>query len=123
MATLLKDLLPVARKEHICPICGHVIQPGERYHRQSVADYGTAYDVYECMACHNAMKLLLEYWEYEDFNVEGFFERVWDVLEYYMPIENIKKMTNHEQILELLKHEKDILDDKRKWRNEYGEWR
>ena len=123
MATLLKDGHPVARKEHQCPWCTHVIKPGEKYYRQTVADDGRVYDYICCEECNEALGLLWEYWELEDLTgSEEFMERIWEVLEYFMPKDEIHKLNNHEQVLEVLKHKDEIIAAEREYRNKYKYW-
>lgn len=40
MTTVLSDVQHVARKPHQCGQCGKMIQPGERYRRQTYVDCG-----------------------------------------------------------------------------------
>lgn len=123
MVAVLKDWHPTARKEHQCPFCAHIIKPGEKYHRQTVAYDGTVYDNILCEECNEVLGLLYEYWEYEDLTgSEEFMERVWDVLESYMPKEEVHKMTNHEQVVEVLKHKDEILKEKQEFKKKYGYW-
>lgn len=44
MLTVLKNLHPVARKEHRCNFCHCIIPAGERYSRQSLVYDGHTYD-------------------------------------------------------------------------------
>ena len=46
---ILKELHPVAAKEHTCMFCGCKINVGERYQRQTIADSGEVYD----WVCHD----------------------------------------------------------------------
>ena len=40
----LKQLHPIARKEHICMLCGGIIENGEKYERQTNLYEGIIYD-------------------------------------------------------------------------------
>lgn len=40
---LLEKTTPTARKDHRCDFCGGVIQKGEKYERQSIANDGSVY--------------------------------------------------------------------------------
>ena len=123
MATLLKDGHPIARKEHQCPWCAHVIKPGEKYYRQTVAYDGSVYDNISCEECNEIFGFLWEYWELEDLTgSEEFMERIWDVLGDFMSKEEIRKLNNHEQVLEVLKHKEEIIEADQKFRNKYGYW-
>lgn len=51
MVTVLDRSTPVARKTHRCECCNTTIQPGEKYHRQSVVYDSRAYTWKTCDEC------------------------------------------------------------------------
>lgn len=44
MVEILKNIKPIARKEHKCMFCGGIIKIGEKYDRQTCVYDGAAYD-------------------------------------------------------------------------------
>ena len=103
--------------------CYKTIKPGEKYYRQTVAYDGSVYDNISCEECHEIFGFLWEFWELEDLtDSEAFMERIWDVLGNFMPKEEIRKLGNHEQVLEVLKHKEEIIAADREFRNKYGDW-
>lgn len=51
MPTLLSSGEATARTRHRCEGCANVVQPGERYYRQGVADGGEVYTWRLCLEC------------------------------------------------------------------------
>ena len=52
MITTLKDSHPIARKEHICDLCGGKINKGQKYYRQTNLSDGCFYEWVEHEECH-----------------------------------------------------------------------
>ena len=52
MITTLKDSHPIARKEHICDLCGGKINKGQKYYRQTNLYDGGFYEWVEHEECH-----------------------------------------------------------------------
>ena len=70
--TTLKDLHPIARKEHTCMFCDRIIKNGEKYHRMTLLnDY--VYDWVECNKCEFVSRELNMY---DDCDDEGLSEDV-----------------------------------------------
>ena len=67
--TILKNLHPIASKEHKCMFCGRMIKKGEKYHRQSIAD-GYAYDFVECEKCEFIANELDMYYDCQDVGLD-----------------------------------------------------
>ena len=51
MVTTIKDSHPIARKEHICELCGCKIKKGQKYYRQTNVYDGCIYDWIEHKEC------------------------------------------------------------------------
>ena len=51
MVTTIKDSHPIARKEHICELCGCKIKKGQKYYRQTNIYDGCIYDWIEHEEC------------------------------------------------------------------------
>ena len=54
MSDLLKESAPIARKRHRCDLCHAAINPGKRYRRQTLTEYGHVWDWVECAECVDA---------------------------------------------------------------------
>lgn len=51
MVTTIKDSHPIARKEHLCELCGCKINKGQKYYRQTNIFDGCIYDWIEHEEC------------------------------------------------------------------------
>ena len=51
MLITLKESHPIARKEHLCELCGCKINKGQKYHRQTNVYDGRVYDWIEHEEC------------------------------------------------------------------------
>ena len=51
MVTTIKESHPIARKEHICELCGCKINKGQKYYRQTNVYDGCIYDWIEHEEC------------------------------------------------------------------------
>ena len=70
--TTLKDLHPIARKEHECMFCGRTIKKGEKYNRTTLL-YDYVYDWVQCEKCEFVSQ---ELDMYNDCDSEGLSEEV-----------------------------------------------
>ena len=52
MPTTLKESHPIAKKEHICELCGGKINKGQQYYRQTNIYGGCIYEWIEHEECH-----------------------------------------------------------------------
>lgn len=52
MVTTIKDSHPIARKEHLCELCGCKINKGQKYYRQTNIYDGCIYEWIEHEECH-----------------------------------------------------------------------
>ena len=116
---LLKDLYPVARKEHKCMLCGGIIHPGEKYHRQTLVYDGNPYDWVEDMDCHKATDVVCERLDFFGYDREDglsmdiFNEEIWEILNEDLGLtpEEIEKISLHERVLKVLENYDSILND------------
>lgn len=67
MITVLKELHPVARKQHTCMLCNCKIEKGQRYYRQTCV-YDAVYDFIEHEECR-AISIELDM--YDDLDYDG----------------------------------------------------
>ena len=61
MVTTIKDSHPIARKEHICELCGCKINKGQKYYRQTNIFDGRIYDWIEHEECREIASKLNMY--------------------------------------------------------------
>ena len=128
--TLLKDTYPIARKEHRCTLCGHIIKPGEKYHRQTLVYDDKPYEWIEDMDCHKACELVCERLDFYGYDREdGLTEEVFDteIIEILMDELNMNyvdasAMPHHERMLKVLEHYDDIMEAIKEARREEHEW-
>lgn len=75
----LRNLTPVARKEHKCMWCRGIIEVGEKYERTTHIHDGTLYDWVNHFSCRSLADKL-DMWEYADEGVtdSDFYESVND---------------------------------------------
>ena len=66
MVTTIKDSHPIARKEHICELCGCKINKGQKYYRQTNVYDGRIYDWIEHEECGQIASELVVYDECDD---------------------------------------------------------
>ena len=108
MPTVLRESHPIARKEHICMLCGGKIKRGEKYYRQTCV-YDTApYEWTEHEDCREIVNRLqmFKLVDYDDgLSPEVFAEIIYDyILEHY-PEEianELCKTSLHHQICSIL---------------------
>lgn len=60
-----------ARKQHCCHMCGRTIEPGERYHRERVADYGDIWTWKNCAHCDVVIDVLIAHDLRGDFGIDA----------------------------------------------------
>lgn len=130
--TLLKDAYPVARKEHRCTLCGHIIKPGEKYHRQTLVYDDKPYEWIEDMDCHKAIDVVcarLDFFGYDrddGLTEEGFETEIFEILTEDLGVNyaDVVAMTPHDRVLRVLEHYEEILDDIHKAKmEEYERWK
>ena len=87
MATVLKQIYPIARKEHQCFFCGGIINKGEKYFRQSVECDGSVDDITTHINCDklaDKLKMYDEYGSYDEgLSSDGFAEAIYDYVKEY----------------------------------------
>jgi hypothetical protein len=117
MFTILKESYPVARKEHRCMFCGHIIKPGEKYRRTTIAYDGEVYDWIEDLNCTEVFDIVRErldvsgYLDYDEgLTPESFQTEVWEILseDLELPYNEIEPLSVHEQVLKVLEHKDEI---------------
>ena len=93
MITTLKESHPIARKEHICNLCGCKINKGQQYHRQTNIYDGCIYDWMEHDECsHIAYKLdMYGECDYDDGLTSN---RFGDILDEYIHQEHYDDITD-----------------------------
>lgn len=84
MLTTLKESHPIARKEHICGLCGCKINKGQKYHRQTNIYDGCIYDWIEHEECSQVAFELDMYNEcdYDEGLSPDYFKDILDVYIY-----------------------------------------
>lgn len=69
-----KEKYPVAKKEHICHICGGIIKVGEKYSRET-GSYDGFFDRCTCRSCYGSRYESVDIggdYEYEPWSVSDF---------------------------------------------------
>lgn len=112
MLTTIKDSHPIARKEHICELCGCTINKGQKYHRQINVFDGRIYDWIEHEECGQIASELDMYDEYnydDDLSSEYFEEILNDYIhrEHHNDItdditEDWQGLTRYEEVCKIL---------------------
>lgn len=127
---LLKDLYPVARKEHKCSLCGKNIKPGEKYHRQTLVYDGDVYDWVEDLECQKATDVVCERLDFFGYDREDglteevFNEEIWEIVteDLKVPYREAERMTLHERVQKVLENYDSILNDISDSKREEREW-
>ena len=116
MVTTIKDSHPIARKEHICELCGCRINKGQKYYRQTNVYDGCIYDWIEHEECREIASELDMYDECDD---EGLspdcFEEIIDnyiYQEHYNDItddvaEDWQSLSRYEEVCKILEELKE----------------
>ena len=113
MVQILKDTYPTARKEHRCQLCGGIIHKGEKYHRQSCAYEGRAYDFINHKKCENIMSELDMFgrtW-HDGVDMGVFDEFTWDAVEHLHPSYEVAQDMDLEQRVDWLMDNMDLVND------------
>ena len=93
MVTTIKDFHPIARKEHICELCGCKINKGQKYYRQTNIYDGCIYDWIEHEECSQIASELDMYGEcYDDEGLTA--DRFGDTLDEYIYQEHYNDITD-----------------------------
>lgn len=71
MPTILKETHPIAKKEHICELCGCKIQPGQMYILQTNIYDGSIYDFITHQECREVAYRLKMYDDCDDSGLHG----------------------------------------------------
>ena len=111
MVTTIKDFHPIARKEHLCDLCGCKINKGQKYYRQTNIYDGRIYDLIEHEECHQIASELDMYDELDDegLSPDCFKEIIDDYIhrEHYDDItddiaEDWQNLTRYEEVCKIL---------------------
>ena len=122
MVTTIKDSHPIARKEHICELCGGTINKGQKYYRQTNVYDGCIYDWIEHEECREIASELDMYDEYnydEGLSSEGFEEMLDEYIhrEHHDDItddiaDDWQNLTRYEEVCKILDELKTKGDEK-----------
>ena len=115
MITTIKDSHPIARKEHICELCGCKINKGQKYYRQTNVYDGRIYDWIEHEECREIASELDMYDEYnydEGLSSEGFEEMLDEYIhrEHHNDIniaDDWQGLTRYEEVCKILQELKE----------------
>ena len=117
MLTTLKESNPIARKEHICELCGCKIKKGHKYYRQTNIYDGCIYDWIEHEECHQIASELDMYSECdfgEGLSSDCFKEILDDYIHQYHyndftddTAEDWQNLTRYEEVCKILKELKE----------------
>ena len=112
MVTTIKDSHPIARKEHICELCGYKINKGQKYYRQTNIYDGRIYDWIEHEECLEIASELDMFGEcdYDEGLSSEYFEEILDEYihqEHYDDItddtaEDWQNLTRYEEVCKIL---------------------
>ena len=92
MVTTIKDSHPIARKEHICELCGCKINKGQKYYRQTNVYDGRIYDWIEHEEC---LEIASELDMYDECDDEGLSSEVFEeILDNYIHREHYDDITD-----------------------------
>ena len=117
MLTMLKESHPIARKEHLCGLCGCKINKGQKYHRQTNVYDGCIYDWIEHDECHQIASELDMYSECdfgEGLSSDCFKEILDDYIHQYHyndftddTAEDWQSLTRYEEVCKILEELKE----------------
>ena len=108
MVTTIKDFHPIARKEHICELCGCKINKGQKYYRQTNVYDGCIYDWIEHEECREIASELDMYdgCDYDEGLTPDYFKEILDnyiYQEHYDDIaEDWQGLTRYEEVCKIL---------------------
>ena len=117
MVTTIKDSHPIARKEHICELCGCKINKGQKYYRQTNIYDGCIYDWIEHEECHQIASELDMYDEcdYDEGLSSDYFKEILDdyIHQYHYndftddTAEDWQSLTRYEEVCKILEEIKE----------------
>ena len=112
MVTTIKDSHPIARKEHICELCGCKINKGQKYYRQTNIYDGRIYDWIEHEECREIASELDMYDEcdYDEGLSPDYFKEILDNYIYWEHYDDItddiaedwQGLTRYEEVCKIL---------------------
>ena len=112
MVTTIKDSHPIARKEHICELCGCRINKGQKYYRQKNVYDGRIYDWIEHEECREMASELDMYDEcdYDEGLSTDLFKEIIDDYIYWEHYDDItddiaedwQGLTRYEEVCKIL---------------------
>jgi len=111
MPTILKELRPVARKQHVCNYCHCTIEKGERYHRDTlVGDYTYDWLSHEdCQEIVSVLDMSQLCADSDGISQEDFEQIVNDAYEFLTETKEPQpKRTLHEKVKYVLEHQKEL---------------
>lgn len=117
MVTTIKDSHPIARKEHICELCGCKINKGQKYYRQTNVYDGRIYDWIEHEECREIASELDMYdgCDYDEGLTPDYFKEILDNYIYWEHYDDItddiaedwQGLTIYEEVCKILQELKD----------------
>ena len=112
MVTTIKDSHPIARKEHICELCGCKINKGQKYYRQTNVFDGRIYDWIEHEECREIASELDMYdgCDYDEGLTPDYFKEILDNYIYWEHYDDItddiaedwQGLTRYEEVCKIL---------------------
>ena len=130
MITVLKDKYPVARKPHKCTCCGHIIQPGEKYHRQTLVYDDTPYDWVMDMDCDVVFDYIVDRLRFNGFDGEDglgedeFNEEIWEILieDLNMEYNYALSLNYHERVVIVREHLEELKEQLKQYKHDRYEY-
>lgn len=113
MVTTIKESHPIARKEHICELCGCKINKGQKYYRQTNVYDECIYDWIEHEECREIASELDMFGECD--SDEGLSSEVFEEIldnyiyqeHYYDIAEDWQNLTKYEEVCKILEELKE----------------
>ena len=109
MVTTIKDSHPIAKKEHICELCGCTINKGQKYYRQTNVYDGRIYDWVEHEECREIASELDMFGEcdYDEGLSSDLFKEILNDYIYQEHIaEDWQGLTRYEEVCKILEEVK-----------------
>ena len=129
MITVLKDSYPVARKEHKCMLCGHIIKPGEKYHRKTLVYDDKPYDWIMDMDCDTVFNFVVDVMRFNGYDEEyidedNFNDEIWQIItdELNISKNDAFNLTHHERVMIVKEHLPELKKTLEKEKHEYYEY-
>ena len=117
MVTTIKESHPIARKEHICELCGCKINKGQKYHRQTNVYDECIYDWIEHEECREIASELDMYdgCDYDEGLTPDYFKEILDNYIYWEHYDDIANdiaedwqgLTRYEEVCMILQELKE----------------